>query len=321
MSGTAGPPALLCTDTVAARFGPQIADAAPGLAVVPLHGDDLVADGDLQRIHVAFFSGDAWPDRAARFMGAVVRAPTLRWLHTFSAGTDNPVFGGLRDRGVRVTSSSGAAAGPVARTALLYLLALSRGLPQLFRAQAAHEWAPHRYDDVAGQTVGVVGMGPIGLEVIRLATAVGMLPIGVRRRVVGDEPCETWALDRLAELACVVDALVLALPLTDDTRGLISADVIARMRADAVLVNVGRGGLLDEVALTEALEAGRLGGAALDVFATEPLPADSPLWNLPNVIVTPHISALTRHTDDAAVEIFLANLAAYAAGDPLLHER
>lgn len=321
MNEPAGPPALLCTDTIVARYGTRIAGAAPELDIISLDGDAHVANDDLGRIEVAFFSGDAWPDRAAHFMGVAVRAPALRWLHTFSAGTDHPVFAGLLERGVRVSSSSGAAAGPIARTVLMYLLALSRGLSRLLRAQAAHEWAPQPYTDLEGQTVGVVGMGAIGREVIRLTTAVGMRAIGMRRAVVGDEPCATWPLTRLHELAGAVDALVVALPLTDETRGLVSADVIARLRPDAVFINVGRGELVDEPALTEGLVAGRLGGAALDVFLTEPLPTDNPLWDLPNVIITPHSSGLTQRTNDAAVEIFLGNLAAYSQGAPLHSER
>jgi phosphoglycerate dehydrogenase-like enzyme len=139
--------------------------------------------------------------------------------------------------------------------------------------------------------------------------------------VLGDEPCETWTLDRLPELAAAVDVLAVALPLTDDTRGIVSADVIAGMRPGAVFVNVGRGELVDEPALAAALRGGHLGGAGLDVFATEPLPADSPLWDLPNVIVTPHSSALTAASGEGAVEIFLTNLAAYVKGEPLLNER
>ncbi len=314
-------PALLCTDTIVTRVGDRIAATAPDLEVVALDGDDPVADDDLDRVELAFFSADAFPERAAHFMGATVRAPHLRWLHTFSAGTDHPVFGALRERGVRVTSSSGASAAPIARTVMMYLLALSRDLPGLLRDQLAHHWDPRRYDDIEGRTIGVLGMGPIGLEVIRLAEAMGMRAIGMRRAVIGDEPCETWTIGRLAELAAAVDVLAVALPLTDDTRGIVSAEVIATMRPGAVFVNVGRGELVDEPALVAALANGHLGGAGLDVFATEPLPHDSPIWDLPNVIVTPHSSAWTAATGDGATEIFLTNLAAYVRGGPLLNER
>ena len=321
MTAAVGPPALLCTNFILERYGDRVAAAAPHLQPIVLTDGGVLDEEALARLRVAFFSGDAWPDQATHFMGAVVRAPALDWLHTFSVGTDHPVFTGLLDRGVRVSASSGSSAGPIARTVMLYLLALSRDLGRLTRAQAAHEWAPRSFDDIEGRTIGVVGMGPIGLDVIRMAGALGMRPIGMRRTVVGDEPCPTWPLDRLAELASVVDALVLALPLTDDTRGLVSAEIIDRLGPDTIFVNVGRGELVDEEALAAALAAGRLGGAGLDVFATEPLPPDSALWDLPNVIVTPHMSGTCPTSDERAVEIFLTNLAAYTKGRPLLNER
>jgi phosphoglycerate dehydrogenase-like enzyme len=310
-------PAIFCTDVVLARYGLQLDELAPGHDVVPLDGDHAVSDTDVARIEVAAFSGDAWPDRATVFMGTCLHAPRLRWLHTFSAGTDHPVFGMFRERGVRVTTSSGAAARPIAATVMMYLLALSRDLPRALRAQARHEWEPRSVAELEGGTVGVVGMGAIGLEVARLAAAFGMRPIGLRRQPRGDEPCETWPSSRLGELAATVDALVVAAPLTDETRGMIDAEVIAAVRPGAYFVNVGRGELVDEPALIEALRDGHLGGAALDVFAVEPLPADSPLWDLPNVIVTPHSSGMTDNTGERAMAMFLANLARYVAGEPL----
>ena len=321
MSGAPALLCLLCTDHVAERYADWLAVAAPGIELVTLIGDDPIVDTDLARVDVAFFSGDAFPYRVAHLMGAITRSPNLRWLHTASAGIDHPVFGQLHDRGVRITTSSGAAAAPIARTVMLYLLGLSRDIRGLLRDQAAHVWAFRPYEDLDGQTIGVVGMGPIAREVIGMASALGMRPIGTRRALIGDEPCETWTLDRLPELAAVADALVVALPSTDDTRGIISASVIAAMRPTSVFVNVGRGDLVDEPALIDALASGRLGGAGLDVFVTEPLPADSALWDLPNVIITPHSSATTTATFEGAAEIFLANLARYVRGDPLENER
>jgi phosphoglycerate dehydrogenase-like enzyme len=163
-------------------------------------------------------------------------------------------------------------------------------------------------------------MGPIGCEIVRLTTAIGMQPIGMRRTISGDEPCETWTLDRFGELARAVDVLALAVPLADETRGMLSADVIASMRPGALVVNVGRGELVDEAALAMALADGRLGGAGLDVFATEPLPADSALWDLPNVIITPHSSGATSAAHDRGTELFLDNLGAYVRGDEMRNE-
>jgi phosphoglycerate dehydrogenase-like enzyme len=312
---------LLCTDHVASHHGERLEAAAPSLALVQLVGEEPPSDADLAIVDAAFLSADSYPARTGLLLSTALRAPSLAWLHTFSAGTDHPIFGQFRDRGVRITTSSGAAAAPMARTVMLYLLGLSRDIRGVLRDQDAHVWSPRPFDDIDGKTIGVVGMGPIAREIVRMATALGMHAIGMRRAVLGDEPCETWTLDRLGELAATVDVLAVALPLTDETHGIITAAVLAAMRPGAVFVNVGRGGLVDESALIDALAAGRLGGAGLDVFVTEPLPPDNPLWDLPNVILTPHNSANTVGTGAAAVEIFLANLARYARGEPMHNER
>lgn len=313
-------PAILSGAGFVAEYGATLAALAPGYDLVAVSAGARVEADDLERIEVAFYSPDLFPEGRREFFGAATRAPNLRWLHTMSAGVDHPIFGEIQAGGARLTTSSGAAAPAIARTVAMYLLALSRGLPDLLRSQAAHEWTPRPFVDVDGQRIGVVGQGPIGLEVVRLAAALGMEPIGMRRRVQGTEPCETWPLERFAELATSVDALVLALPLTPQTAGILSREVIDAMKPGAVVINVGRGELVDEPALAEALASGRLGGAGLDVFVQEPLPPESPLWDLPNVIITPHSSAATPRTSLRAIEIFLANLRAYVAGEPLRNE-
>ena len=168
--------------------------------------------------------------------------------------------------------------------------------------------------------MGVLGMGPIGVETARLAEHFGMNAIGMRRTVTGYEQCETWTFDRLDELLGMVDDLVLALPLTDDTRHLIGARELSLMRPGARLVNVGRGDLIDEPAMIYALLSGQLGGAGLDVMSTEPLPDDSPLWDMPNVILTPHHSSDTPMTTVRVNELFLENLRRWLAGDQLHNE-
>ncbi|HEY8494449.1 MAG TPA: D-2-hydroxyacid dehydrogenase [Myxococcota bacterium] len=311
--------ALLVSAEVEERWGAALSAAAPGLSrvvVAPGRG----VRGDPASVELAYFSGDLFPDRVRDFALALRDAPRLRWLHTFSAGVDHPWFQALRARGVRLTTSSGAHASPIAQTVLLYLLALSRDLPAWMDAQRRRAWEPHEIRELTGLLLGVVGMGPIGLEVARLAQACGMQVIGVRRTPRGDEPCETWPLARLDELVARADALVLALPLTDETRRLFDAARLARTKRGAWLVNVGRGALVDEPALVEALRTGRLGGAALDVFETEPLPPESPLWAMPNVIVTPHNSGDAPGNRVRATEIFLDNLGRWTRGEPLRNE-
>lgn len=308
---------LFCTDTLWATRHGELTVAMPGLEVVTLDGTDHVSADDLERITIACFSGDAWPDRSANFMQACIQSPALQWLHTFSAGVDHPVFQSFLARGVSLTTSSGSSASPIAQTVMMYLLALTRDLPRWLRAQAEHRWDQRAIRELDGLTMGVVGMGPIGQEVARLGQAFGMRTIGLRRTVTGEEPCETWTLDRLHELAAAVDVLVVAIPLTENTRGLIDASVLAALPPQALIVNIARGEVVDEAALVESLRSGHLGGAGLDVFATEPLEADSPLWDLPNVIVTPHSSGTTDRSHGRAVDIFVDNLARRAAGEPL----
>ena len=313
------PGAVLVSDFIEERYGPALGAAAPAMPRVVLRAGGR-ADGDVATVEVVFFSGDCYPARAAEFMGVALGASRLRWLHTFSAGVDHPVFGGLLARGVRLTTSSGASASAVAQMAILFLLALARGLPAYVAAQRERRWAPEQGEDLEGRVAAVVGLGPIGLEVVRLAQALGMRVIGMRRRPAGDEPCETWPMARLGELLARADYVVLALPLTPDTHHLIDAAALARMRPSARLVNVGRGELIDETALAAALREGRLAGAGLDVFEAEPLPETSPLWGLPGVVVTPHVAASTPTTHHHAAELFVDNLGRWTRGEPLRNE-
>jgi phosphoglycerate dehydrogenase-like enzyme len=275
---------------------------------------------EVDDVEAAFFSGDLYPERTREFVMAVVRAKRLRWFQLFGAGVDHPFFQGLLERGIRLTTASGASAVPIAQTVALFLLAFSRDLRRWLDAQERRAWEPRPVGDLQGQVLGVVGLGPIGLEMARLGLALRMRVIGVRRTPRGDEPCETLPLSRLHELLAVADALVLAAPLTEETRGLIGAAELAQLKPDAVLVNVARGALVDEAALLAALEAGRLAGAYLDVFEQEPLPQTSRLWSLPNVFVTPHASGQTAGNDERAAAIFIENLARYHRGEALLNE-
>jgi D-2-hydroxyacid dehydrogenase (NADP+) len=318
--GETGGVALFCTDTVLDAYGDRIARIAPDLEVVALRpGEDISAD-DIERITVAFFSNDAWPERAAAFFKVALGATNLEWFHSMSAGVDSPVFSTFLERGARLTTSSGASAPPIAGTVMLYLLALSRNLPRWLRSQAAHEWSPGPVRELDGQRLVVVGYGPIGQEVVRLATAFRMDPVVVRRSARGDEPCPVRPLSELAHTVREADAVVVALPLAPQTRGIISADVIAAMPSDAVFVNVGRGELVDQPALTDALASGRLAGAGLDVFDPEPLPPDDALWDLPNVIISPHTSGSSEGTAARVAEIFLDNLGRFVRGEALHNE-
>ena len=282
----------------------------------------LLVDGEVEidpaAIDVACLSGDAWPGLIAPFMRTTVAAPNLQWLHSFSAGVDHPVFASFVRRGVALTNSPGASARPIAHSVIMLLLALSRDLPGWVRAQDGRRWEQHFFDDIDGTTLGVVGMGTIGQEIGRAAQALGIEVIGCRRTPRPDDPWPTFASVR--EVAPRVDWLVLAAPHTPQTRHMIDASVLASMRPTARLINVGRGELVDDDALVHALRAGVIAGAALDVFATEPLPPEHPLWSMPNVIVTPHSTGRSSGSDRRALAIFLDNLARFEAGKPLAHQ-
>jgi phosphoglycerate dehydrogenase-like enzyme len=256
-----------------------------------------------------------FPGESPAGIAWVVRtAPNLRFLQATFAGAGQQIRAAeLTDAElsrVAFASSAGIHATPLAEWSMFGILAFTKRLPRLLDDKAHKNWVEHYpTQELPGKTLLVVGLGAIGREVARLGEAFGMRVLGVRR---GDRP------ERLRELIPEADAIVVALPLTDETRGLIDRDTIARIKRGAIFVNVGRGAVVDEDALVDALSTGKLLGAALDVFAEEPLPESSPLWELDNVIVSPHTAALSVKENERVVERFAENLRRYLAGEELL---
>lgn len=256
-----------------------------------------------------------------RFYDALARSQRLRWVHVHSAGADRDIYVQLRERGVQLTTSSGANALIVAQTALAGVLALARHFPRLWQAQRERRWASLMGDtlprDLEGQHAVVVGWGPIGQELARLLQAVGLRVTIVRHQ---DKPAgglATVTTARWQDVLPSADWLLLACPLNAGTRGLVDAAALARLPAHAHFVNVARGEIVDEPALIAALQQGRLAGAYLDVFTHEPLPADSPLWTMPHVIVTPHSAGPSAGNPARQARMFLDNLRRWRAGEPL----
>jgi len=254
----------------------------------------------------------------------IAAAPRARWVAGMSAGAGQHVAGAElapeQLERVAVTTSSGAHAGPLAEFSLMGLLYFAKHVPDLLADQRAKRWPSVRRPvrELRGQTMLIVGLGEIGVETARLARAFGMRVIGVKRTPSDvDHVDEVHGNDRLPELVAEADAIVVTLPITPHTEGLLSADVLAAVKPGAVLTSVGRGAVIDEDALVERLRDGTLAGAALDVFESEPLAPDSPLWELPNVIVSPHVSALSELENERIVELFVANLERFLAGEPL----
>ena len=250
-------------------------------------------------------------------------APGLRWVQATSAGAGEQVGGASLTREalerVIVTSAAGVHAGPLAEFALFGLLAFTKGLPRLLADQRARRWGHYPVRELSGATLLIVGLGQIGTEVARRAAAFGMRVVGLNRRGAGDYPqVDVLArIDALAQWLPEADAIVLSLPLTEQTTGLIDAAAIDAVKPGAVLVNVGRGGVLDEAALIDALREERLAGAALDVVANEPLDPGSPLWELPNLLLSPHTAGLSVHENERIVSLFADNLGRYLRGEEL----
>ncbi|MBN9425641.1 MAG: D-2-hydroxyacid dehydrogenase [Burkholderiales bacterium] len=252
-------------------------------------------------------------------------APRLRFIQSISSGVEFFDTQALIERGIRLASASGVNAIAVAEHALALMLALIRRLHVLLDNQRKHLWrAPAtRPGELSGKTVLVIGTGSIGAHLSSLLCAFGCRVVGLRRTVsaafAGFD--EIHAFADLAEQLPRADLVVLACPLTDETRHLINAAALAQMRPSAMLINVARGGCVDEAALAAALRSGRIAGAAIDVAQTEPLAPDSPLWDLPELIITPHLAGDTPHYEDRVLAIFSENLQRLRRGEVLLQNQ
>jgi phosphoglycerate dehydrogenase-like enzyme len=311
---------LLISDNVWGRHSEAIRAISPSITPVIYEGNEILPDEVIDSINAVFYSNDLWPDRSRGFVLSILKATSLKWMHTFSAGVDSPFFVQLMERGIRLTNSSGATASPIAQTTILYMLALSRNVRAWFQHQDKHEWTRHGFTELDGARLAVIGMGPIGAEIARLGVALNMHVEAIRRTPNGNEPCHTFSFEHLPEVLSRADWVAVALPLTPETRLLFDTETFAIMKPGAHFINVGRGELVDEESLIAALKSGHVAGAALDVFATEPLPADSPLWDMDNVIITPHSSAASPQSGLRSEEIFLDNLARFVAGEPMRNE-
>ncbi|HEY3231604.1 MAG TPA: D-2-hydroxyacid dehydrogenase [Roseiflexaceae bacterium] len=291
----------------------QIQAAVPDMRVVVTSERDTI-ESILDDIEIAAgsFPYDQLP-----------RAHNLRWFQTWGAGVDWLL---RHPEAVKLdfvlTNASGVHAVPISEQIVAYLLAFARRLPAAVRAQERRVWRSPARDDLFeldGKTMLLVGVGAIGGRTAAIASALGMRVLGVRRSAAGDVPgvAAMFSSDRLLDLLPEADFVVLTVPLSRATRGMIGERELRAMRATAYLVNIGRGGTVQEEVLIRALREGWIAGAALDVFAQEPLPETSPLWGLDNVIITAHYAGLTPKYNERALAIFLDNLRRYRAGEPL----
>nr|WP_233526291.1 D-2-hydroxyacid dehydrogenase [Actinomadura spongiicola] len=251
---------------------------------------------------------DAWPSRGGP-----------RWVHIASAGVDRLMFPELVRGDTVVTNSRGVFDEPIAEYVLGLVLAFAKDLHTTIRLQGARRWRHRETERITGARALVVGTGPIGRAIGRRLTAAGLEVSGAGRTARDADPDlgTVHPMERLDGALAAADYVVLAAPLTPRTRGMIDAAALDRMRPSARLINIGRGALVAEADLVKALRDGRIAGAALDVFEDEPLPESSPLWDLPNVVVSPHMSGDVVGWRDELVRVFVDNLDRYVSGRPL----
>jgi phosphoglycerate dehydrogenase-like enzyme len=296
------------------RHYEQICAAAPGHEVVDA-GQDRIATGLLE---ADIFCGHAkvpvpWPD--------VVRRGRLKWIQSSAAGLDHCLTPETIASDIIVTSASGLFADPVAEQTLALTLGLLRGLPTFFRAQQKREFIRRPTRDLTRSTVGIVGLGGNGTRIAEV-----LRPFDTRIIATDifttDKPAvvdELWPADELDRLLIESDIVILCVPLNATTQGMIAAPQLARMKPRSLLINVARGPIVVEKDLVAALQSGHLGGAGLDVTEIEPLPINSPLWDVPNVIITPHVGAQSARRADTTTDLICENLRRYFAGRPLIN--
>jgi D-3-phosphoglycerate dehydrogenase len=286
-------------------------------------GDAEIVDAGQERIAEEILAADIFCGHAKVPMpwADVVRGSRLKWIQSSAAGLDHCLAPEVVESDIVITSASGVLSDQVAEHAVALTTALCRSLPTFFRAQQNKDFTRSPTRDLHDATVGIVGLGGVGRRVAEILSA-------FRARILAtdtfpaDRPAhvaELWPADRLLEMASQVDILLLAAPLTDVTRNMIDAAVFSRMKPGALLINDARGGLVVEADLLAALDSGHLAGAAVDVTQQEPLPDDSPLWQHPRLIITPHVAGQSARRMDQITDFFCENLRRRRAGRPLLN--
>ncbi len=276
-----------------------------------------------------------------RVLPSPEQAPHLRWIQFHWAGVDHAIQEPiLRKKGLIATNLSGAAVPQIAEHVVLMILALGHHLHEFFDLQKRAEWPSDRWRrfspiELNSSVIGIIGYGSIGREIARLVRTFGATVLATKRDVKhpadhgyirpglgdpgGDLVRRLYPPQALRSMLKECDFVVVTVPLTPETHHLISTEELASMKSSAYLIDVSRGGVVDHTALISALREHKIAGAALDVFPEEPLPTNSALWKLPNVILTPHISGFSTHYDERAMELFAENLKRYLAGEPLLN--
>lgn len=312
---------LLLTEAALQRVGDRLRAMAPDLDIVTLAPDGALSrDAAKVDPELFWFSLDAFGAGLGHFFKQVAQGTRGRWVQTFNAGLDNPVFRILFEKGLRVSKSS-AQAPPIAEYVVAHAISLLHPIAAQQAAQAAGAWKRVPFVEIGHSHWLLVGFGNIGHEIARRVKPFGATITAVRRSGAPDPLVDRMASTaQLPDLLPQADVVVLACALTDETRDIADAAFFAAMKPGAILINIGRGELVDEEALRAGLDAGRPGFAVLDVFRTEPLPAGAWPWTHPRVRVTAHASNAGDGTLRRGDELFLENLRRFLAGEALLNE-
>jgi phosphoglycerate dehydrogenase-like enzyme len=324
---------LLLSAHALATWGKRIEAAVPAGTLSFVTAEAAVAADGPAGIDIGFMtrevtgasSKDNPTPELTGFETVLRKSPGLRWLQIHPAGAERPIYRELRGRGVKVTTASGATAVTVAHSTLGAVIALNRRFPLLADAQRRHAWEPRLGErsprDLRGQTAAIVGLGPIGRTLAALLKMLGMTTIGVHRSATPVEPCDrTIAYADLQAILPGADWLILCCPASPQTRGIANVAAFAAMPAGAHFINVARGEIAIEADVIAALQSGKLAGAYLDVFEREPLDPASPLWDMPNVLISPHTASHSQGQNEAIFDIFLDNLARWRAGQKLRND-
>lgn len=261
-----------------------------------------------------------WSGSRERLRAAFLANREVRWVHSRWAGVDSLLFPELVASAATLTNGSGVFSQSLGEFALAAILYFAKDFPRMRRNQRVERWEPFDVDEISAQTAGIVGYGDIGRAVARRAHALGMRVLALKRHPpagVDELVAEFYKPDRLEEMLGECDYIVVSAPLTEETRHMMGAAQFAAMKASAVIINVGRGPVIDQAALVEALKAGRIRGAGLDVVEQEPLPQGDSLWQMENVLISPHTADHTKTWVDDAMRFFVAQYERFRKGEPL----
>lgn len=305
-------PTILILNKLSARHRAVIENAAPGCKVLSCEWSEAAAklpDADV-------LAAWGWMD----IEPLLANGHNLKWIHALSAGVENLLFPVQKQTEILLTNSKGIHSIPVSEHVMALLLSFSRGLNMFIRHQQKHLWQRSPVEELHGKTMAIIGLGSIGREIAKKAKCFGMQVIASKQTLTRELFVDRlFGSDGLDEMLACADFVVASLPLLPETQGMFSLERFRRMKPSAYFINISRGPVVNEADLAAALEQGLIKGAGLDVFAEEPLAATSPLWDMENVIITPHLAALSPNYMERATRLFAENLERYLSGKDLVN--